>query len=298
MSFVKKLFDDDFLRRLQRLGLLAKRIFAAAPTPGQRRGPRMGDGLEFADHRAYAPGDDLRFLDWHYYARMERLLLRLFHEHSEGAVTLLLDCSESMGLGEVCKFDYARRMAAALAYVAMASLDRVNILPFAESLHDGMKTGRNRGQILEVLEFLEGLAPAGPTRLADAAEQFNRSRSRPGTVMILTDMIDVADALSDALGFLRRPKNEVIALHIVDVADASPRMLGAGRLAAVESGRQMSVHVTEEVLASYRRRWAEFTTALRKTCLSRSTLYLQAPTSAPFERLVLETLRRAGLLAT
>ena len=118
-----ELFDDEFLRRLQRLGLLAKRINAAAPAAGQRRGPRLGDGLEFADHRAYAPGDDLRFLDWHYYARMEKFLLRLFHEQAEGSVTLMLDCSASMGLGaEAPKFDYARRMTAALAYEETGTL--------------------------------------------------------------------------------------------------------------------------------------------------------------------------------
>ena len=135
----KRLFGDEFLRRLQRLGLIAKRIRAVSAGPGQRRSRRLGDGLEFADHRAYAPGDDIRFLDWPYYARMERLLLRLFHEHSEGAVSLLLDSSASMQLGELCKFDYARRTAAALAYVAMASLDRVRVLPFAETLGDGRK---------------------------------------------------------------------------------------------------------------------------------------------------------------
>ncbi len=293
-----ELFDDDFLRRLQRLGLLAKRISAAAPTPGQRRGPKMGDGLEFADHRAYAPGDDLRFLDWHYYARMERLLLRLFHEHSEGAVTLLLDCSASMGLGQVRKFDYARRTAAALAYVAMASLDRVHLVPFDEDLRDALRTGRDRGRILEVLEFLEGLRPRGATRLRRAAERLLAARPEPGTVMLLSDMIDVAPGLADALALLRRPKSDVVALHVVDADDASPPMLGPSRLGAVEAGREMSVNVTEEILAAYHRQWTAFARELERTCLSRGVLYVQAPTTAPFERLVLETLRRAGLLAT
>jgi len=294
---MKRLFDDEFLQRLQRLGLLAKRISATAPAGGHRRGPKMGDGLEFADHRAYAPGDDLRFLDWHYYARMERLLLRLFHEHSEGEVSLLLDCSESMAMGQLCKFDHARRMAAALAYVAMASLDRVNIFPFADALAEGLKTGRNRARIVEVLGFLEGLEAAGPTRLARASEQFARASPRPGTVIVLTDMIDIAADLADALRHLRAG-GEVIALHVVDRADASPVVLGPSRLAAAETKRQMSVNVTEQVLASYRRRWGQLVRGLERTCLSGGSLYIQAPTSTPFDRLVLETLHRAGLLTT
>ncbi|MCK4601697.1 MAG: DUF58 domain-containing protein, partial [Phycisphaerae bacterium] len=112
-------FDEAFLARLERLHLIAKRMAARGPS-GPRRSRRLGDGLEFADHRAYAPGDDIRFIDWPYYARMERLLLRLFHEHSESDVAILFDASASMAPGGVMeKFDYARRAAAALAYVAM-----------------------------------------------------------------------------------------------------------------------------------------------------------------------------------
>ena len=294
-----ELFDDDFLRRLQRLGLLAKRISATSPAPGQRRGPKMGDGLEFADHRAYAAGDDLRFLDWHYYARMEKLLLRLFHEHAEGAVTLLLDCSASMALGAgAAKFDYARRMAAALAYVAMSSLDRVNIVGFAEQLGDTYKTGRNRGQILAVLDYLAGLATGGRTDLAASAERFAAGGGDLGAILILSDLIDVGEGLSDALTVLRGSGSDVVCLHVVDDADASPPPLGASELSAVESGRRLSVNVTAEVLASFRERFVEFARGLERTCLSRGATYVRAPTSAPFERLVLETLRRAGMLAT
>ncbi len=293
------LFDDEFLRRLQRLGLLAKRINASSPAAGQRRGPRMGDGLEFADHRAYAPGDDLRFLDWHYYARMERLLLRLFHEHAEGAVTLLLDCSASMALGAAgAKFDYARRMTAALAYVAMSGLDRVNIVPFAADCGDAFRTGRNRGQILEVLDYLTGLDAAGATDLAASVERVVAVKGDLGVVMIVSDLLDVGDRLTDALALLRRPGSDVVCLHVVDDADASPPPLGPSQLEAIESGRRMSLDVTDEVLASYHDRFAEFARGLERTCLSRGTTYVQAPTSAPFEHLVLETLRRAGLLTT
>ncbi|KPK85794.1 MAG: hypothetical protein AMJ81_02725 [Phycisphaerae bacterium SM23_33] len=291
-----KLFDDEFLRRLQRLGLVAKRISAASSGPGQRRSRRLGDGLEFADHRDYAPGDDIRFVDWPYYARMEKLLLRLFHEHSEGAVTILLDQSQSMALGQVCKFDYARRTAAALAYVAMASLDRVNILPFGEGLGDGLKTGRNRGQILQVLDFLEGLAAGGRTHLAAIVEQHVRRSGETGTVIVLTDAIDVEEDLSAALAALRQHRDEVICLHIVDRCDADPPMLGPSQLSGVEAASRMSLNVTEALLESYRQRWREFVRGVEKTCLGRGAVYVQAPTSQPFERLVLQALQRAGVL--
>ncbi len=292
----KKLFDDEFLRRLQRLGLIAKRMPAAASVAGQRRSRRLGDGLEFADHRAYAPGDDIRFLDWPYYARMERLLLRLFHEHSEGTVSILLDGSASMKLGEICKFDYARRTAAALSYVAMSSLDRVRILPFAESLGEGMQTGRNRGQILQVLDFLESLTAGGRTRLAAIVEEFLQRTPEAGTIIILTDLLGVEDELSNALALLRQRRNEVIVLHVADRQDSRPTFVGPTQLTSVEAGGRVSVNVTEEVLDSYVLRWKQFVRGVEKVCASRGAVYVQAPTSTPFERLVLQTLQKAGVL--
>ena len=123
-------FDEGFLARLERLHLAGKHV-AARERGGSRRSRRVGDGLEFADHRAYAPGDDVRFIDWPYYARMEKLLLRLFHEHSESEVGILLDASGSMApAGSREKFHYALRAAAALTFVAMGGLERVVIVPF------------------------------------------------------------------------------------------------------------------------------------------------------------------------
>ncbi len=291
-----KLFGDEFLRRLQQLGLIAKRISTTSAASGQRRSRRLGDGLEFADHRAYAPGDDIRFLDWPYYARMERMLLRLFHEHSEGAVTILLDCSASMGLGEVAKFDYARRTAAALAYVAMCSLDRVRLLPFSDGLGEGMQTGRNRGQILQVLEYLEALALAGRTDLAGATGEFVRRYAETGTVFLVSDLLDCQDDLSDALASMRQRKDQVLVLHVTDACDSDPALSGPVQLAAVETAGRRSLHVTEEILASYADQWRQFVAGTERTCLTRGAIYVQAPTSAPFDRLVMQTLAKAGVL--
>ncbi|KKL84596.1 hypothetical protein LCGC14_1963140 [marine sediment metagenome] len=288
-------FDEDFLARLQGLHLIAKRV-GASPA-ASRRGPRtLGDGLEFADHRAYAPGDDIRFLDWPYYARMERLLLRLFHEHSEGAVGILLDASGSMSLGQVRKFDYARRTAAAMAYVAMGGLDRVEIVPFGQAMGKGFKTGRNRNQILQVLDFLESLEAAGPTELGAAIEQYLHGSSDTGMVILLTDAIDVQEDLAAALALLRRQKDEVVFLHVVDRCDARPEALGPTQLDAIEAAGRISLNLTDELLAGYRQRWRTFARGLERTCMGRGAVYVQAPTSAPFERLVLKTVQRVGML--
>jgi len=293
----QNLFDDEFLRRLQQLGLIAKRIAATSAASGQRRSRTLGDGLEFADHRQYSPGDDLRFLDWPYYARMERMLLRLFHEHSEGTVGILLDCSASMSLGEVAKFDYARRTAAALAYVGMCGLDRVRLAPFSEALGEAMLTGRNRGEILDVLKFLEELPAGGRTDLAGAVSEYVHSYGETGTIFLISDMLDCQDELSESLSALRGRKDQVVVLHIVDRQDSAPALTGALQLAAVEGPQRLSLQVTDDIISSYSERWGEFTAGVQRVCARRGASYVQAPTAAPFERLVMQVLAKAGVLA-
>ena len=292
-----ELFDEEFLARLQRLHLIAKRISVGGPAGG-RRSRRIGDGLEFADHRAYAPGDDIRFIDWPYYARMEKLLLRLFHEHSEAEVFVALDASASMAPGgSPAKFDYARRTAAALAFVAMGSLERVAIVPFAEVAGEPLRTGRGRGRIFGVLDFLAGLRPAGRTDLPAVAEQLARRYTQGGTLLVLSDLLDCADGLSDALAQLRVTGWEVTVVHVVSPADASPELDGPLLLQHAETGGRMSLAVSADVLASYRKQWRRFCDGCERTCLSRGAVYVAAETSVPFETLVLRTLRRTGVLS-
>jgi len=292
----QRLFDEDFLSRLERLHLLAKRL-AIGGRVGARRSRRMGDGLEFADHRDYSPGDDVRFVDWPYYARMEKLLLRLFHEHSEADVVILLDASGSMapgGWGE--KFDYARRTAAALAYVAMGGMERVLLQPFADDLPDPLHTPRNRGRIIPVLDFLAELAPAGQTDLAGCVERFLRRYRTPGTVLLLSDLLDCRDQLSDALARLTQGGFDVNVLHVYSAADAAPTLAGAMLLSGAESRERLSLDITDDVLAAYSRAWEAFRVGCERTCLSRGATYVAASTDMPFDQLVLSSLRRAGVL--
>jgi len=289
--------DDDFLARLERLHLAAKRL-AARGHPGPRRSRRLGDGLEFADHRGYFPGDDVRFIDWPYYARMERLLLRLFHEHSEADVLLLLDASASMSpAGDRAKFDYARRAAAALAYVAMGSLERVIVQPFADGLREPMRSGRDRAQAPAALKFLDGLVPAGRTALGECVNLLCRQRRGGGTCIIVSDLMDVGDELSEALARLADVRWETTVIHVYAPADAEPALAGPVLLQHAETGERMSVHATEELREGYRRRFEAFLRGCERACVSRGAAYAAAPTDVPFEQLVLTTLRRAGVIA-
>jgi uncharacterized protein (DUF58 family) len=290
----ERLFDEEFLARLERLAHVARRIVASSATPGQRRSRRLGDGLEFADHRAYAPGDDLRFLDWPYFARMERLLLRLFHEHTEGIVGILVDASASMAAGGGRKFDHARRIAAALAYVAMACLDRVTVAPFAAGLGEPMEAGRNRARIVEILRYLEGLTPGGTTDVQASLADYGRRFSQTGSLFVVTDAFADTAGLSEGLALLGGRGDEVLVLHVVDAGDSEPELSGPVRLVDAETGRRRDLQPSAEMLAAYRRRWALHAGQVERTCIRRGGLYVRAPDDVPFETVVLQTLRRIG----
>jgi len=237
-------------------------------------------------------------VDWPYYARMEKLLLRMFHEHSEDDVVILLDVSASMAPGGAReKFDYALRTAAAMTYVAMGSLDRVVLIPFADDLADPLRTGRNRLGIFGVLDFLAGLVPGGRTRLRSCATHLTHRADPPGTVLLIGDLLDCSDELSDAVSHLGRGGGDVWVLHVYSPADARPSLNGPTLLRAAETGRQISLHVNAALRESYARRWDRFRAGCEQTCLSRGATYVSAATDVPFEQLVLGTLRRAGVLA-
>jgi len=289
-------FDEAFLARLEHLHLMAKRT--ARPTSGARRSRTIGDGLEFADHRAYAPGDDPRFIDWPYYARMDKLLLRMFHQHSDAEVSILLDVSASMApAGKSEKFDYARKTAAALAYVAMGSLERVNIVPFSASLGRGLHTARGRNQVLHVLNYLTALQPNGATQLMRCSVEFARRTPAAGTVLVITDLLDCADQLSSALARLRLRGHQVTVIHLFAPEDASPKLAGPMVLKQPEKQTRFIGDITDDLLESYHNAWEQFQHRCQTICLSRESTYVSACTDVPFDKLILHSLRRAGVLA-
>ncbi|MBS3820954.1 MAG: DUF58 domain-containing protein, partial [Phycisphaerae bacterium] len=287
-------FDEAFLRRLQELHLLAKRL-ASGRRPGSHRSHAVGDGLEFADHRAYAPGDDVRFVDWPYYARMEKLLLRLFHEHSESDVAVLLDASASMGT-EADTFVYALRVAAALAYVGMGGGRRVILQPFDATLREPLRTARNREAVVEVLDYLRAQQPIGTTDLLDAAVRFAAGRPTCDTVIVISDMYGCEAHLADALARLARPGCQLSVLHLFAPGDAEPRLAGPLQLRDAETQGELTVHATPELMESYGRQWQQRCQRLRGDCLRCQATYVAARTDLSFERLMLTTLRQAGVL--
>src|SRR5439155_10370459 len=160
----KPLLDGRFLAKLEQLELVSRKIFLGL-MKGERRSKRKGQSVEFADYRNYVKGDDLRFLDWNLYARLDRLFIRLFMEEEDLHLYVLVDNSLSMDFGNPSKLHYARQVAAALGFIGLVNLDRVVVQAFNDQIVQSLPPVRGRRSMWRLMEFLQGIEAAGPSDL-------------------------------------------------------------------------------------------------------------------------------------
>ncbi|MDY0062695.1 MAG: DUF58 domain-containing protein [Myxococcota bacterium] len=289
-----KLFDDDFLQRLELLAVVARKVLGGV-AKAERRARRIGQGIEFADHRDYHPGDDFRYIDWNIYGRLDRLLLRLFEEEEDLFIYLLPDLSTSMGAGRPPKWDYARQVAAALAYVGLSGLDRVSLVPFADRVLGRLPPTRGKGQIFKIFDFLEKLPTGGPTRLLDSLRTFVHQSKRRGLAVVISDFYDPA-GVEDGLNYLRYHKFETFVIQVHDLAELEFPHQGELTLVDCETGRELPVTVTPGLVARYRQAHRRFSLGINEFCTSHAIPYYLAPVQTPFDELVLQVFRDGGFL--
>lgn len=298
---MSQLVEPDLLRRLERLQVLSRRT-RSRQAPGERKSSHRGRSVEFAEHRDYTFGDDFRHIDWNAYGRLERLFLKLFVEEREQTVTLLVDRSASMNasspLGQEgpAKFDFARKLAAALGYIALCSYDRVAMGLLGQSLEDYQPPLRGRNQSLSLFRFLERAECRGEGDLDASLTDFVRRYPRPGMVIVLSDFL-VPGAGLQGLKYLRYQKNEVFALQVLHPAELSPQSGGDLKLVDVEQGGWRELTLTSGVLKAYRDALHHHNQQLETWCKKAGVGYLQASTLEGLESLVIGALRRSGLLA-
>ncbi|MCS6915562.1 MAG: DUF58 domain-containing protein [Myxococcales bacterium] len=288
-------FDQAFLKKLEYLHVVARRVFAGR-LRAERRSRKAGTGVEFADHRDYAPGDDLRYLDWSVYGRMDRLLLRLFEEEEDLHIYLLVDASASMRVGDGGgKLRYAAQVAAALAYVGLANLDRVSVLAFGDGLRARLPAARGKGRIFKILDFLAGLQARGETRLAETLSAFVHQTPRRGVVVLISDCYDPG-GYEDGLNMLRYHRFEPSVIQVVDAREAAPQLRGDLEIVDMETGALRQVTLSPRLCEEYARRHRAYCEGLQAFCSSRGMSYIRADTAVPFEDLVLRVFRMGGFL--
>jgi uncharacterized protein (DUF58 family) len=289
------LFDRDFLRKLEYLHIVSKRVFAGQ-FRAERRARTRGAGLEFADHRAYAPGDDFRHVDWTAYQRLDKLLLRLFEEEQDLPIYLFVDRSRSMATGSPSKLAYARQVAAALCYVGLAHLDRVSLIAYSASIDRELPSQRGRGRIFKVFGFLGDVEPGGAdTNTREAFTAFC-SRERPrGVAVVISDFLDPG-GFAQGLDILRFYRHDVFLVHVTSREELEPELHGEHELVDAETGDTFDLEVTPGLLAAYRHAVDRHRADLVRYCARHRFGYLAAPIEAPIEEAILRVFRQGRFL--
>ena len=288
------LFDEAFLKKIEYLYVMSKKVFTGK-LRAERKTKKVATGMEFADHRNYAPGDDFRALDWRVYGRTEKLLVRLFEEKEDLAIYFLIDCSESMHFGDNIKLDYARRMAAALGYIGLCNQDRVSFVAFNGQVIDRLPLTSGRGQIYKIFNFLEKLKGEGMTSFEEAFKSFAGHNRRRGVVVVLSDFYN-PEGYEKALNFLHYQQFETYVVHIVDTNEFNTKVNGDVSLVDSETGERLDITMTSRLLSKYKAAFDALCLKMESYCVSRNMLYFRTPVETPFDEIVLKVFRAGGFL--
>ncbi len=288
------LIDADLMRRFEQLHMLSRKM-AASRIKGERRSRRRGSGNDFADYRNYVSGDDLRFLDWKVYARLERLFLKLFLEEENLNVHILVDVSRSMDYGEPNKLHYAKQAAAALGYITMCGMDNLTVRAFGDKLLGTFGPKRGKANAPACFDFLNALEVAEETSLERTLRSFSVGTRGKGLVVLISDFYD-KDGYEQALRYLFGRQFEVFVIHLLSPEELAPELQGDVRLVDCEMADSTDVSMGRGVLELYKRSLDSFCGGLRRFILARGGIYLLTSTALPFDKLVLDLLARRGLV--
>ncbi|MBL8534228.1 MAG: DUF58 domain-containing protein [Betaproteobacteria bacterium] len=288
------LFTEDFLRRLEHLNVVTRKP-AAGHLRGSHRSRRTGTGMVFADYRQYSSGDDTRNLDWGIYMRLDRLILRLFEEEADLPVYVFIDSSASMAHGTPRKFDFARQIGAALAYLALLNYDRVSVVAWADGIAAELPARRGKTQVWPMFRFLEGIEPSSGTDLNSAARAYFGARRTRGLVILISDFLD-RSSFAPCAQWLRQFRHEVVAFQVLSPEEMNPELPENIVLVDDETGDSLPLEVTPELMRDYRAALHAHCQSIETECRRQGWSYLLARTDAPFEDLMLTALRREGVL--
>ena len=290
----EQILSPDFMTKLEQLEILSRKIFIGR-MKGERRSKRKGESVEFADYRNYVVGDDLRFLDWNIYARLERLQLKLFMEEEDLNVTVLFDCSRSMNWGNPHKGLYVKRVAAALAYIGLVNYDRISLYGYSNTLSHEMRGVRGRRLVGQLIKFLEGIPYEGASDFTTVAKRFAIRHSGKGVVVVLSDFMDKG-GYETGLRYLLGRDLDLYVIQVLSPEEIDPTLVGDLKLRDVEDDDLAEVTISRPLLDRYKTNLQAFCQGLKDYCTRRGITYLFTSTHVAFDLLVMSYLRQRGLL--
>ena len=288
------LLSPQLLAQLERLELVSRKIFRGR-MKGERRSRRKGQSVEFADFRNYVPGDDLRFIDWNLYARLEKLFLKLFLEEEDLHFYALIDASTSMDFGEPTKLQYAKQLAASLGFIGLTRADRVKIETLGSTHRRPGPVLRGRSSMWRMVEYLDGIQPGENVPLAEGIKNFCLRNHGKGILVLISDLMDKA-GYEHAFRFLVAQEMDVYVIHTLCPEELNPELKGDLKLVDAEDSDIAEVTVSRPLLDRYKRTLASFIDGAREFCTRRGMNYVMASTETPVDKLVASYLRRRGLV--
>ena len=288
------LLPPDLMAQLERLELVTRKVFRGR-MKGERRSKRKGQSVEFADFRGYVPGDDLRSLDWNLYARLDKLIIKLFLEEEDLHFFTLIDASLSMDFGQPTKLQYAKQLAAALGFVGLIRTDRVRIETLGQdTLHRGPVLRGRRG-VWRMLEYLDGIEAGETASLAEGVKSFCVRNAGKGIVVLISDLMD-KNGYESALRYLVSQQMDVYVIHVLSQEELDPDVKGDLKLVDCEDQDIAEITVSAPLLARYKSTLNAFVSGAQEFCNRRGMNYLLANNQTPVKDLIGSYLRRRGLV--
>jgi uncharacterized protein (DUF58 family) len=289
-----ELLPPDLLAQLERLELVTRKVFRGR-MKGERRSKRKGQSVEFADFRGYVPGDDLRSLDWNLYARLDKLIVKLFLEEEDLHFYTLIDASASMNFGEPTKLQYSKQLAAALSFIGLVRADRVRIETLGQSLQQHGPVLRGRKSVWRMLDYLNGIEPGETASLAAGVKNFCLRNPGKGVVVLISDLMD-KEGFEAGLRYLVAQQMDVYVIQVLSQEELEPDVKGDLKLVDCEDQDEAEISVSAPLLARYKATLNAFTSGAQEFCSRRGMNYLLANNQTPVKDLIANYLRRRGLV--
>lgn len=292
-----RFLDPELLARIESLELLARAVVEGFMS-GLHRSPFTGFSTEFTEYRQYNPGDDLRYLDWRLLGRTDRYFIKKYRADTNTQCHLLLDTSASMNYAHassVTKLQYAKFLAASLAYLLNRQQDAVGMVAFDHQIHTHVPARNRTGHMRTVFGNLSLLEPGGETRLAESLHQLAELLTRRGIVVVISDFYDQPDRLQEAFQHLHFKGHDMVAFHVLDQNEldfefTDPVLL----LEDAETQEQMPV-LPDVVMSGYRERMRKHVEDMRRCAAANHVDYEVLTTKQPLDFALFSFLsRRAG----
>jgi len=289
------LLDNRLLERLERLTIQWQNSLPGL-VGGHNTSRFAGGGQEFLDHRQFHHGDDLRAVNWRAFLRLDRLFLKMFQLEPRIPVRILVDVSKSMETGASSKFDYARKLAAALCYVGLVRLDSICLQPFSGKLHDAFIASGGRHRFQPAMNFLGALQPSGQTNFLECSRQFCSKYPQRGLALVISDFLDDRDC-EKPIQYLADFGHELILMQVWADEDREPPWEGELELEDAETGQKVELAFDRDARAQYTTAFDAHAAHIRNVAERNSGRYVGMPTSAPIEQAIFGPLVKSGAVA-